>query len=412
MPIFPYWRPLLAACLLVAAAVHAEPAALTLGEAIARAQQSAPSMQGAEASLRAATAGVQLAGQRPNPTLSVEAENIAGSGRYAGFGGSDRTVSLSVPLELGGKRAARIRAAEAEREYATAGAGIARADLTLATTQAFIAAAAGERRQATAAAALELAERAAHAARERVRAGKASPIEEQRAEVQRLNAQVRADRMQRAAATATATLARLTGSALPLAVSSAWFERTEPAAMARLSRMPLPLAAADAQVVAAQARVHLAQSARTPDVTVNAGVRRLAETRDHAAVLSLSVPLPLFSRGGADVARAQAEFDRAQADRRGAAAALEGALGAVQSEAEDALAAAAASRLALAAACEAARIARIGYAEGKFSQLDLLEAERSLTQTREAAIDSLAALHEARARLAHLQGDTAPIYKD
>lgn len=412
MPPLPYLRSILAACLLATTAAHAEPVALTLGEAIARAQASAPSMQGADASLRAAGAGVELAGQRPNPTMTVEAENVAGSGRYAGFGGSDRTVSLSVPLELGGKRAARIRVAEAEREYATAGAGIARADLTLATTQAFIAAAAGKRRQAAAVEALELAERAAHAARERVRVGKASPIEEQRAEVQRLNAQVRADRMQRAAATAASTLARLVGGTAPIAVSAAWFERTEPAVTARASGMLLPLAAADAQVAAAQARVYVAQSARTPDVTVSAGVRRLAETRDNAAVISLSVPLPLFNRGGAEVARAKAEFDRAQADRKGIAAALDGALAAAQNEAEDALAAAAASRPALAAANEAARIARIGYAEGKFSQLDLLEAERSLTQTREAAIDSLAALHEARARLARLQGDTAPIYKD
>jgi cobalt-zinc-cadmium efflux system outer membrane protein len=115
----------------------------------------------------------------------------------------------------------------------------------------------------------------------------------------------------------------------------------------------------------------------------------------------------VFNRDGAEVARAEAEFDRAQADRSGVVVALEGTLAAAQIEAEDALAAAAASRPALAAANEA-RIARIGYAEGKFSQLDLLEAERSLTQTREAAIDSLAALHEAKVRLAHLQGDTAP----
>ena len=44
---------------------------------------------------------------------------------------------------------------------------------------------------------------------------------------------------------------------------------------------------------------------------------------------------------------------------------------------------------ALAAAEEAARIARIGYREGKFGQLDLLDAERTLAQTRAAAIDAL-----------------------
>ena len=57
---------------------------------------------------------------------------------------------------------------------------------------------------------------------------------------------------------------------------------------------------------------------------------------------------------------------------------------------------------ALAAAQEAARIARIGYREGKFGQLDLLEAERTLAQTRSAAIDALAAYHDAKARLERL----------
>src|SRR3546814_1779134 len=45
---------------------------------------------------------------------------------------------------------------------------------------------------------------------------------------------------------------------------------------------------------------------------------------------------------------------------------------------------------ALAASQEAARIARIGYREGKFGQLELLDAERMLAETRLAAIDTRA----------------------
>jgi len=60
---------------------------------------------------------------------------------------------------------------------------------------------------------------------------------------------------------------------------------------------------------------------------------------------------------------------------------------------------------------EATRIARIGYREGKFGQLDLLDAERTLLDTRTAAIDALAAYHDARARLERLTAE-APIAKD
>ena len=61
-----------------------------------------------------------------------------------------------------------------------------------------------------------------------------------------------------------------------------------------------------------------------------------------------------------------------------------------------------ASEPALAAAGEAARIARIGYAEGKFDQMVLLDAERTLLDTRRAAIDARADYHNAVARLARL----------
>ena len=66
---------------------------------------------------------------------------------------------------------------------------------------------------------------------------------------------------------------------------------------------------------------------------------------------------------------------------------------------------------ALTTAVEAARIARIGYREGKFGQLDLLDAERTLLDTRTAAIDALAAYHDARSRLERLTSE-APIAKD
>jgi cobalt-zinc-cadmium efflux system outer membrane protein len=130
-------------------------------------------------------------------------------------------------------------------------------------------------------------------------------------------------------------------------------------------------------------------------------------------VLGLSVPLPLFNQGSAALARSRAEFDRASAVRRAVVLEVEQSTAQAEAEVADALAAArAANGPALAAAEEAARIARIGYAEGKFPQLELIEAERSLAETRESSVDALAALHTARARLARLQGSNSPIYKD
>lgn len=417
MPIRRVQRLSLAAILIAGtilpAAAQSSSQALTLGEALARAQQHAPAILAAEANLRAADAGIEVAGLLPNPTITVEAENVLGSGRYAGFGGAEKTYALSMPLELGGKRAARVQLARAERAYAGASADLTKTDVALRTTLAFIALAASERRLAAAQTGRDLAERAAFAARERVRTGKASPIEEQRAEVLRVNAGVKATQAARAVDTAAAVLARLAGVASPPAIAAPWFDSTGTGPAREQLAQSLPLVVADAQVAAAQARVHSAQRARIPDVNLSVGTRRYGETGDSAAVFSLSVPLPLFNRSGAEIARARAELDKVQAERAGVKADIDLALGAAQGALADACAAAeAAAGPALAAAGEAARIARIGYAEGKFTQLELLEAERSLAETREAAINALAAYHEAHARVAQLQGSTAPIYKD
>ena len=403
---------LLVMCM-AAGSAFAEGTPLTLGEAVARARSQAPQLQGAEAALRIADANVRQSRLRPNPTLSLEAENVMGSGRYSGFGGGEKTVALSMPLELGGKRGARMRVAQAERAAAGIGARSAEAELTFLITEAFVTLAASERHVAIAKAGHELAARAHHAARERVRVGKASPIEEQRADVLRINAEVRLGKALRAAELAQKTIARLTGMAMPLTIASTWFEQTERGEMMPPAGQGLAILTAEAEVAAAEARVDAARRDRIPDVTLTAGMRRYGESSDKAAVLGLSVPLPLFNQGTAALARSRAEFDRASAARRAVALEFEQSSAQAEAEVADALAAArAANGPALAAAEEAARIARIGYAEGKFPQLELIEAERSLAETRESSVDALAALHTARARLARLQGSNSPIYKD
>jgi cobalt-zinc-cadmium efflux system outer membrane protein len=130
-------------------------------------------------------------------------------------------------------------------------------------------------------------------------------------------------------------------------------------------------------------------------------------------MFGVSVPLPLFNSGSAGVAQARAERDRADARRRMVRIDAEQAI--ASAEAEVANAAADARNTtgpALAAALEAARIARIGYREGKFGQLDLLDAERTLAETRAAAIDALTAWHDARARLQRLTSAVPTITKD
>lgn len=397
---------------------HAQPAVpsldlLTLSEAVRHALSHAPVIRGAEAAVSAAEAGVLGAQQLPNPTLSVEVENVMGSGPYSRFDASETTYALSMPLEVSGKRAAQTRAALAEHAYARVGFDAARSAASLKATQAFIALAAGERRLKAARSRQTLAEQAERAARARLRAGKVSPIDEQRAAAQRISATVVAERAERALELAHNSLARLTGVQQAFLIAAPWFDNTTIASGPEADRAPLAVAAAQARLDAARARVDAARRARIPDLTVSAGTRRFKDSGASAAVFGVALPLPIFNRGSADLSRARAALAQAEAERSAAALEADEVLAAARVDLVDAQAAAAsANGPELAAAREAARIARIGYAEGKFSQLELIEAERQLFQTQDAAIDALAALHNAHARLAHMLGRIAPIYKD
>ncbi len=378
---------------------------LTLDQALELAGANAPGVGAADAGVRAAEAQRRVAGLRPNPSVNVEVENAIGTGEYSGIGGAETTVGLSLPIELGGKRSARIAVAETQTARARLAVVVARADLRLRVTQLYNEAVASERRQLIARDQLRIATEGLRTANVRVRAGRASPLEEQRADVARINADTGLAQAERAAALARANLARLVGRD-PGALDLAWLDRVVAGAGPRLSANAegtLALAAAEAEVATANAQVRLARSQRVPDLTLSAGARRLEATNDVAAVFGVSLPIPLFNNGRANIEAARAQSDQAVALRRVALLDAQQAIATAETDLANAEAnARAANGPALAAAQEAARIARIGYREGKFGQLDLLEAERTLAQTRAAAVDALAAYHDAKARLERL----------
>jgi len=78
------------------------------------------------------------------------------------------------------------------------------------------------------------------------------------------------------------------------------------------------LKALQAKEVAARSKLDLELAARIPDITVGLGVGREGpqDFRENIALLSVSVPLPLFKRNSGNVAQAQADLARAQAERQ------------------------------------------------------------------------------------------------
>lgn len=364
-----------------------------------------PSVAAATAGVDAATAARRVAGLRPNPELQAQVENIGGTGVYKGLRSSETTVGVSLPLELGGKRPARVALATARLTRAQVQSEIARADLRLRITQLYIEAAAAERRAEVLSEQAAIANNAFRVSSERVKAGDVGPIEQQRADVLRINAQVAAESAARQAQAARANLETLLSAPVTGPLDRAWFERIDGYGPPRPIEVEgtLALAAAEADVRTADAQVRVARSLRVPDLTVSTFARRLEATNDTAAVVGISIPIPFFNNGSAFVAQSRSEQTQAIALRNLAVIDTRQQIASAQTEVANAAATArAAGGPGLAAAQEAARIARIGWTQGKFDQIALLDAERTLSQTRQTYVDALAAYHDAQARLDRL----------
>ncbi len=109
-----------ALALLHASQTRAETARpLTLTSALASALVANPRLTAAERDIGMAAGRNTQAGALPNPNLSLEVDNAAGSGSYQGLDLAEQPLQISQLVELGGKREARMAAAGA-------GVGVAR----------------------------------------------------------------------------------------------------------------------------------------------------------------------------------------------------------------------------------------------------------------------------------------------
>lgn len=393
---------LFAGMLVVAGPAFAEP--VTLSDALTRGQEISPRVAKARAERKAAEARAIQAGVRPNPEVSVEVENFSGTGPYRTFRSTETTVSVAQPFELGGKRRARKDVAAAERDYAQLALRRAEADLAYDIVVAHAELRASEDRADLARKVLARAVELARIAETLVDVGRDPPLTKLRADALLAEAKAEELRATSELLTARQRLALLIGSddgELSASVQDIPMPPTLPANAQSLDER---LAAAERD--AASARVRLAQAEGVPDITASGGVRSFRESKDTAFLVSVSIPLPVFNRNRGNIYAAVAEGEAAEAQL--AQTRLDTRFS--RREAELLLAAAnerltALSGAGLFQANEAARVAEIGYQQGKFTLIELIDAQEALTSANlkliEAQLDrarAIAALGRATAQ--------------
>ena len=371
--------------------------------------QTTPRVTVLDAEIARARGVAEQARARPNPTVSVYAENFAGDTLRNASNQQQTTFQIDQPIELGGKRSARIAAGEAGIVLAQARTRDGRLLYATELARAYAGAELAERRISIAEDQVEAATQDLKVAQALVGAGKEARLRQLQAETD-LNT-LRAD-LETVRAQKTVALARLSALAgVPIP-----FTGVSESLVGRLNARPAtgpidPMQAttvkvAEAERDAAARAVTLQQRLAIPNVTAQLGVRQLRVASGPAIVAGIGIPLPLFDRNRGNISAAQADLQGAEA--RAAIARLDAETGsrAALALVEAADQRAVAAERTLATADEAYRLARVAYEAGKSPLIELLAARRNLGATRVVLLDAVSARIDARANLARLQGLT------
>jgi len=369
----------------------------------------------ADVQVEAARADATSAGASPNPTLSgsvgrsfgYDAAQCPGcSAAQVGVGLSDNAALWDLVV---GKKALRAAVAQASVQAAQHNRDAALRTLTAALLQQFYAAVQAERLLAVAEGARESSARTRALLQRRFAAGASSEVELARAEVQEMEALQARDQAQAQLGASRATLGVLLGESGPLqetlearALDLGPLPALDVESLAAQAQAERPdVAAAQAQLARASTALSLARRQRIPDVAVSANYAQ--EGTGQGAIqpptltLGVSVPLPLFYQQQGEVARAEADLRGAQvtlararaqaaADVRAAMAALEAARSRAERRVEE-------------RARRARDLVQLQWEKGAASQLELLDAQRTLLQVSAEHLQDLTSYWMAVAQL-------------
>lgn len=380
--------------------------ALTLAGALRAAREQSPALGALGHQVAADAARLRVDEEFANPELSVEVEDFLGSGVARRLDTSQVTVALSQKLPLGGKPSARERVKQARKTISVLERAAMSHQIEASVVLAYLDVLAQQRRFDNARDMAQLAEETETVVRFQVEAGRATPIEADKAAIARSLVLLSLEETRRALGVARQNLAAACGrEAVFFGEVQGSLDRLAPPPAPKLlegrSKSHPAVLVESARARHQQATLALEEANSVPDLTVSLGLRWIHQTRDRAVVAGLSLPLPLVNRrSGAIAAARQLELRAAKNLQQERVSRARGVANARQQ---------------LALASQRARVlrddvypkveatyeaVREGYRLGRFGYLELLDSQAALFEIKERAMDAVVAYHRAYVALA------------
>ena len=373
--------------------------ALTLNQAWNQVKTANPTISSAQASISAAQGQQIQANLIPNPTFNTTQGNIPGLGAYSNNPNAQSTYSISQIIELGGKRSDRRNIADAQFEQARINYQINNAELFAQVVTTFLNVAEAEEKLRLNNRSIDLNKKTIMVIKQRIDAGRTSALDLQTAKISLNNSYLEKIAIKSELASARYTLAKFWNGSdnnidkilmpsireMPLMGLSYYFSR--------ISKNWQLQASFQAEKVT-QAEIKLAEAKRYPDITVGVGIDHYFQNSDpkgHNAVMGeISVPIPIFDRNQGNVATAHESYIKSFSETQNNELLLKKS---IVNTYQLAMQAKNQTNILKNGIVPESRnnlnLAKMGYERGKYSYLDLLNAQQKLIDAQMREINTI-----------------------
>ncbi|SMO87290.1 TolC family protein [Gracilimonas mengyeensis] len=383
---------------------------LTYQTALAKTLLENPQLQSYAWQVRVKEAERIQAALLPNPELEAEMENFGGTGPFEGYDSRETTIRLSQKVLLGADRMKRKRLAGLTTELANWDYETQRLNTLTGLTQAYTSALEAQLQWEQQKELLDVARQFYESVSAQVTAGKVSKLEQTKAQVELSRARIELENRRNSMESAFTTLASFWGSdrvlfkalngeleipeSIPNYQSVAEFIERNP-----------DIARWTTEIQQREASLSLQRSKAIPDIKISAGYRRMEDLDAEAALVGVSIPIPFFDRNQGNVKAARYELNRAETQRESALIEAQKALQNTYNNLQAALYEVEQLNAEVLPGAETAyEAAQIGYRQGKFDFLEVLDAQRTLFTSRTRYVQALAELNRAIAEVERLIG--------
>jgi outer membrane protein, heavy metal efflux system len=384
---------------------------ITLKNAVALALMHNPHLKAFSFEKRAKEARSLQSGLRPNPKLNILVEDAAGTGGFDGFEQSQTTIQLSQLIELGGKRAARLRSSNLSKKLADWDYETKRMDVLTQVARSYALLLKAQQQTKLTKDLVKLSEKFLNIVDERIKAGKVAALEKVKSEINLSYLKVELKKANRELKAAGRNLSINWGSAQPqfeTALGNLNQTSNIPSLESlknRLNNNP-DLARWTTELEQRQAVLDSEISKSTPNLQLQGGIRRLETTDDLSLVFGVSIPLQFFNRNQGAIEEARHKLGKAEAEKRAKKASTEKKFLEAYNELVfyEAQVSSIKNQI-LPGAEKAFNGIQEGYRFGKFNLLDVLDSQKTFFQTKKLYLDSLAQYHNTLADLERLIGE-------